>query len=172
MAGIATTLSKQDVARAHLEAAIDLHFREADAAAVYHLAVAAFDILGRVGDAKNISTFRSRYYTAMRGETPELWRLHSNLQNFLKHAERDPDAIYSGFDPIYAEGVLWMAGRDYMTLFPDPSAHLVVFDWWFLAGPGGPNANGRAMLDSRGGPLAVIAGMKAQPDLLKQILKA
>jgi hypothetical protein len=85
-------LTKLDVAKRELREAIWLLFHERDAVAVHNLAAAAHQILGDLAQQQGMETIRNSPY--IRAGKREQWitALH-HPQNYLKHADRDPDAI-------------------------------------------------------------------------------
>jgi hypothetical protein len=85
-------LTKLDVAKRELREAIWLLFHERDAVAVHILAAAAHQILGDLAQQQGMETIRNSPY--LRAGKGKQWITALNYpQNYLKHADRDPDAI-------------------------------------------------------------------------------
>jgi hypothetical protein len=122
-------LTKLDAARRQLDTAIELYFGERDPVAIHALAAGAFEVV----TALCVHTGRSDELFDLvvpdrRGEVLRWWRA---AQNFVKHADRDPDAVLE-FDPEFTDVVLMLAVRRYSFLSPATYSMRVMHAWFFL----------------------------------------
>lgn len=120
-------ISKIDGARRQLDTAIDLYFDDADSLSVHTLSFAAFKVLFDLyphhcsdGFAAQLDALISR----------EGWRAMSEVANFLKHADRDPDAFLEFHSPEQAMAVIGLATLLYRRIAGDFSLKMQVFDIW------------------------------------------
>jgi hypothetical protein len=122
-------ISKLDAARRQLETAVTLYFHEADPVSIHTLAAAAYDVLRDLcrarGTALMIKDWVADYVK------PEFVReirdaLNAS-QNFLKHADRDSDAILA-LEPGQAEFLLLDACWAYRRLASERLLILGVFE--------------------------------------------
>jgi hypothetical protein len=104
-------ITRQGAARGQLEGAILLWFLEANVAAVHTLAVAAQTILHNVGTKKNKP---SALVTWLRTQPPWFQKRAVQAQNFLKHANKDPERVL-----IYAPLIGDIYIMDAMFLFEE-----------------------------------------------------
>jgi hypothetical protein len=88
-------IDKSEAARRQIECAIRLVAAREDDLAVHTLAMAAFGILNDLVATRTVDydlKFKS-FFTAIG------WSHLTNTANFLKHANRDPEAILASLDP-------------------------------------------------------------------------
>lgn len=84
-------VTKRDAASRQLDAGIRLFFEGGDMLAVHTLAGAAFQLLADLGRISGVvSRLRSEEFLNAE-RIPELIRALNRTQNFLKHADQDPD---------------------------------------------------------------------------------
>jgi hypothetical protein len=88
-------IDKNEAARRQIECAIRLVAAREDDLAIHTLAMAAFGILNDLAVARNVDydLMFKPFFTAIG------WSHLTNTANFLKHANRDPDAILASLDP-------------------------------------------------------------------------
>ncbi len=130
----AERVTKLDAARRQIRVAIRLFFQREDMAAVHTLAAAAQEVLREIGKARSVETF-ARYDDAVdqivRPEMrEEFCRMLRQAQNFLKHADRDPDGVLD-FYPEATQYYLFDATRMYILLDPVGSPEALMFLCWF-----------------------------------------
>jgi hypothetical protein len=125
-------LTKLDAARRQLDTAIELYFGERDPVAIHALAAGAFEVVtalcARAGQPDELFDL---VVPERRGEVLRWWRA---AQNFVKHADRDPDAVLE-FDPEFTDVVLVLAVRRYSSLSPATFSMRGMHAWFFLHNP-------------------------------------
>ena len=123
------TITKLDAAKRHLETAIALFFNDADPIPIHTLTCAAYDILDGVNQHRGgKEMWVKRRYTQLPGR-PTRADLNE-IQNFLKHADRDPEGSLDFF-PIMAEPMLADACRTYLELTRETNPLFEVMLRWF-----------------------------------------
>ncbi|MGF6511299.1 hypothetical protein [Paraburkholderia sp. 32] len=120
-------ISKTEAAARQLDIAIDLYFANADSLAVYTLAYAVFKVLFDVYPHR-----RDDGYAAQLDEliAAEGWRRMAGTANFLKHADRDPDALLKAHDPELGRSVIGLATLLYRRISGDFTLKMRAFDYW------------------------------------------
>lgn len=84
-------LSRHDIARRELEAAIRNLFVDENLIAAHLLGWAALDVISDVGRSKGKATLRNGMMQKMPAEIRLVWKkAERDHYNFLKHADRDP----------------------------------------------------------------------------------
>jgi hypothetical protein len=63
---------------------------------------------------------------------PEFRKYINSPDNFLKHADRDPEGILE-LEPRWTEILLWEACRKYCELSGTQNINLLAFVFWFVA---------------------------------------
>ncbi len=88
-------ISKLDAARRQLDAALLLYFNDGDPIAVHTLAAATHGILRDLAQKSGSHTLIERSLLHSVGEDLTMQAMGATraVQNFLKHADRDPDAV-------------------------------------------------------------------------------
>lgn len=127
-----TEVTKQEAATRQLLQAIRLLFDDGDMVGVHTLAGAAFQLFADLGSQSDIvSRFRSN--ELIRPERMKEWhRALNHTQNFLKHADRDPDEVLQ-YAPEGTILLLYEAvelGERVMSL---EGREVLAFKWWFVA---------------------------------------
>jgi hypothetical protein len=130
------TVTKLEAARRQLETAVRLYFASDDAVSIHTLAAAAHQVLADLSVVRGGSpTISETILKLLSPEAQKEARRHvAAAENFLKHAERDPDAILE-FDPELTELLLLQACTRYRELAPEPAPALMVYEGWVLVGP-------------------------------------
>ncbi|WP_441229556.1 hypothetical protein AB7828_04970 [Tardiphaga sp. 215_C5_N2_1] len=117
-------ISKLEASGRQLDAAIRMFFANEDILAVHTVSRAAFRVLYDItseGDAK----VALKAYLDKRGEVE-----FNKVTNFLKHADRDPDAeIDDGFD-VYTEAAIGMAAGLYYQHAKKLTVEMRAFNIW------------------------------------------
>lgn len=122
------TATKVDAARRQLETAILLYFNDRDTLSIHTLAAAAQGILHvllkRTGKT---SPMQESLLTSLPDElSAKVQKALRGPQNFLKHADRDPDGRLE-FSPELTEAILYDAVAAYVRLTGEKSPILQAF---------------------------------------------
>lgn len=96
-------ITKLDAARRQIDSAIALYFDEGDEVSIHTLVGAAHILITDLSSAANQETLFQRYIRPERRR--EFEGAIRAPQNFLKHADKDPDAVLD-FDPHATELLL------------------------------------------------------------------
>ena len=110
-------LTKQDVARRELQAAVRLYASGGDRVAVHVLVSAAAEILTAVGKSKGFVTSRQRFLDRVEPGYQEL--VASALVesfNFMKHGRKDAEDVLT-YNPDESEMSLFFACSDYFQIY-------------------------------------------------------
>jgi hypothetical protein len=122
------TITKLDAARRQIETAVLLYFNKRDALSIHTLAAAAQGILTvLIERAGKTTPLQDSIAAAVPAELKD--RVHQALrgpQNFLKHADRDPDGELQ-FSPELTEAILFDAVAAYSRLTGERSPVLEAF---------------------------------------------
>ena len=129
-------VSKLEAARRQLETAVRLYFASQDDVAIHTLAAAAHQVLADLKKARGGAPTISEYLLSF--ASPELrkaaQRHVATPENFLKHADHDPEGVLE-FDPGLTELLLLQACTRYREFATEPSPVLMAFEGWVLVGP-------------------------------------
>lgn len=120
-------ISKIEGARRQIDTAIDLYFNKGDSLSAHTLAFAAFKVLFDLYPRHRGDSF-ARQLDAMISK--EGWRAMSGVANFLKHADRDPDALLQAHHPEQAMSIIGLATLLYRRIAGDFSPKMRAFDIW------------------------------------------
>jgi hypothetical protein len=127
-------LTKIDVAEAHIRAAVRLFFACEHPAPVYSLTCAAREILMTIGEKLGIVTLLHEYAADHGISLKEAIRRASPFANFMKHADRDPDAVLEGFEDDEIDPFLLIACKDFHKISGGMPVEAQVFEaWWHAA---------------------------------------
>ena len=128
-------LSKLDAARRQLELAIPLYFADSDPVPIHTLVAAAcgilHDINTKVG-GKPMLIKDTMLEICKRVEPDLAKRIRNSVnapQNFLKHADKDPDGILQ-FDPQMTKFLLFDACITYQQLTGESPDSIRIYDLW------------------------------------------
>lgn len=131
--GSTTILTRQDVARQQLEAAIRDLFLSHDLVAAHLLGWAALDVIADVAKTHSRPTLRGAAEALMDPHFRKVWRrAERDHYNFLKHADRDPQRK-ARLLPAMTTFALYIACRDYLAAFDESTPVLAVFTGWYLS---------------------------------------
>ncbi len=111
-------LSKLEVARRQLEAAINLYFADGDEVSIHTLAAASYNVIHDIVEKKKLGPMivKDLVVKSSKPEMRTLLRQALNeAENFFKHADRDPEAILKFF-PIQTEYLIFDAETRYQIL--------------------------------------------------------
>jgi hypothetical protein len=120
-------ISKIEAAARQIDTAIDLYFADADSLAVYTLAYASFKILFDIYPHRQSDGFTAQIDEVI---AVEGWKRMSRPANFLKHADRDPDALLEAHHPDQGISVIGLATLLYRRLAGDFTPKMRAFDFW------------------------------------------
>ncbi len=121
------TIDKTEAARRQLETAIDLYFDDADSLSVHTLAFASLKVLFDLYPHRNQDGFAAQLDGIVKKEG---WKAMSGVANFLKHADRDPDALLAPNHPQQCMSIIGLATLLYRRITGDLSLKMRAFDYW------------------------------------------
>jgi PAS domain-containing protein len=125
-------VNKLAAARRQLETAIQLYFEYGDELSIHALVGAAYAILRDINEYRGGETMLKDLQRLLDQPLAKEFRSLINLpENFLKHADKDPDAIYV-LDCRWTEVMMWEASRKYCALTGETRPLMVCFVLWFL----------------------------------------
>jgi hypothetical protein len=188
-------ITKTDAAERQLNTAIRLFFENRDHLSSFALAIASREVtddviqsryselyqkeLARVGDPLKVRlSYREQCKDFIKPEFyQDFVKLDRKWQNFLKHADRDPDAELEPFTAKLLVMVLFSAVGNFILLTQRPTAELTTFLAWVAvaephlvkSSPEAPeNAMSKAIVEMR----SSISGDPYDPDTLGNIFSA
>jgi hypothetical protein len=125
-------ISKLEAARRQMDTAIRLYFTDSDPISIHVLAAAAFEILKDLDKhGPKTGTFYDRIENVVKpGFEKQVINAMRDAQNFLKHAEQEPDRVLD-FWLGHPEMLLGVACDKYRELAAEQSAEMIVFGTWF-----------------------------------------
>jgi hypothetical protein len=119
-----TGISKQEAAKRQLVCALRMRLANEDSIAVHTLAYAAFGILkGLAPQGHSITDVLDVLYD----QSSKMGRDFSDVPNFLKHAERDPDAMLAEHSAKTVHLTLAFAVRLWIELGNQPTSEMQEF---------------------------------------------
>jgi hypothetical protein len=125
-------LDKLEAARRQLETAIKLYFDYGDEASIQTLASAGYALLRDINEHRGGEPMLKDLHRLLDGELAKEFRKWINRpENFLKHADMDPDESYE-WDFRWTQVLMWEASQKYLQLATLRPA-MVVFMFWFVA---------------------------------------
>lgn len=105
---VAGKVTKLEVARDQLDAAIELFFLSDNAIAVHTLTAAAYNVLRDIAkhDGSDFPFIKTEFIATLKdSERSKIVAFLNAPENFFKHADRDPDEVLE-FDPQLTELML------------------------------------------------------------------
>ena len=132
--GTVVKLTKIDIAEAHIRAAVRLFFEDEHPAPVYLLACPAREVLTTLGDKIGVDTLLHEY-AANRGITlQDAVGKADQFANFMKHANRDPQAVLEEFSDEDNDHILMIACKDFVQITGGLPIEAQIFEaWWYAA---------------------------------------
>lgn len=125
-------VSKLDAAKRQLETSIHLYFSYGDPVSVHTLAAAAYNVIHDLNEKRGGEKMLKDMWQLLDTEDAALFRKHINeAENFLKHADRDPDGLLE-LSPQWTEVLLLDASMRYCVLTDEQPAALQLFINWFV----------------------------------------
>jgi hypothetical protein len=125
--------TKQEAAIRQLDEAVVMLLTDRDPLAVRTLAAAAHSLLADLADKRGPSnSFRSSLIKGLELPPKDAFALLHRVQNFLKHADRDPDESLS-FEVEENDHLILMAILEFKNLELPLTENLNAFLVWYLA---------------------------------------
>jgi len=125
-------ISKLDAARRQLDTAIALYFNDGDPVAIHTLAAAAFEVVtGLREHAGQPDELIELIVPEFRDEFRRMWRAS---QNFLKHADRDPEATIE-LDTSLTETMLFLGAQRYAAIDRKTVPMTAMIGWFCVQHP-------------------------------------
>lgn len=127
-------VNKTEAARRQIDTAIRMLFSYEEPVAIHTIAGAAFRILRDLA-GKRTDSYMQKVTQAMikPGMESEFWRQWNVPTNFLKHADKDPEAKLEDFDEEANEGILFMASLYYQDLGHQLTPEMITLVSWYTA---------------------------------------
>jgi hypothetical protein len=122
--------TKVGVAEAHLISAVRLRFTGGHPASVYLLAASAREILTTIGEKVGTRTTLKGISEDTGIPLKKLVDDAHEFAAFLKHANRDPEAVLEDFNERDADLVLFIACHDFHRVAKGMPVELQVFEAW------------------------------------------
>jgi hypothetical protein len=124
-------VNKLAAARRQLETAITLYFAEGDEVSMATLAGAAYAVLRDINEHRDGEMMLKDLHRILPKDQARKFKRYINSpENFLKHADRDPEEIFE-FKPEWTEVLLWEASRKYWEITSEKNRLLIIFVVWF-----------------------------------------
>jgi len=127
------TCTKLEAASRQLDEAVALLFADRDPLAIRTLAAAAHGVLSDLVETKRAGqSWRTALFESSGLSRKDALEVLNGAQNFLKHADRDPDATLS-FDEEENDYLLFFATLEVSELGHATSTSMQAFQVWFIA---------------------------------------
>jgi len=128
-------LTKITAARRQLATAIVLHFEDRDAVSVHTLAHAAAEVANTLCRHRGIEPYFDRHHKRLFvGKTDrEIKDAFSRSRNFMKHADRDSEAVLESFSEADNDYVIFMACFDMALLDDFEVNEFLAYYLWFVS---------------------------------------
>jgi hypothetical protein len=125
------SITKLEAARRQIDFAIEHHFAEADPFVIHTVISAAFGILRPLAERHgNVRAHRAFADIIRPGKEQEFWGYVNRASNFLKHADRDPDASLEDVREEINDSAIFVALAYYADLAGRLSRPMSVFQVW------------------------------------------
>ena len=123
-------VTKIQAAQRQADTAVRLLFSGEDPVSIHTLAMASFRILRDLAEHQGDNSFLKNTRSLIRpGEERGFWGGLQSFSNFLKHADRDPDAIKENIDEKANDAILLFVTELYATLGNDLTPEMRVLKW-------------------------------------------
>lgn len=127
-------VNKIEAARRQIDAGIRMVFSNEDPVAIHTLVGAALRILRDLASKRGDSYMHNFSEAMIKPERKrEFWQQWYSSFNFLKHADKDPDAILANVDEGVNEGTLFIACLYYQDIGHQFTPEMLALLSWFLA---------------------------------------
>ncbi|ESW69210.1 hypothetical protein NKK52_07035 [Mesorhizobium sp. C277A] len=127
------TISKLDVARRQLLAAIHIHWYLNEPLAVYTLATNAWEVSDALLKVSNKMRMIDQFANAFGRAAKDFRDMFNEPRNFMKHADRDPSALAPDLPVEECDAVLMVACIDYMVASGRSPYIVGLFVAWYAA---------------------------------------
>jgi len=126
-------INKIEAAKRQLDTAIIMFFEKKDPLAVHTLACAAYDMLRNLAGNKTSQKLQTiKDNTVISANQKKDWQQElNNPQNFLKHADKDPNGILDFF-PEITQYFLSDACNLYRHITTDITNPMIIYTGWFF----------------------------------------
>lgn len=124
-------LSKLEAARRQLETAVKLYSEHGDEVSIHTLAAAGYSIVRDINEHRGEPMLKDLDCYLSEDLAREFRRCINSPENFLKHADKDPEAT-GELNPRWTEALIWEASRKYCEMTGDLPKPLVSFVLWFV----------------------------------------
>ncbi len=105
-------VDKLEAARRQLETAIRLYFQSDDEVSIHTLAAAAYTVLRDINERRGGGLMLKDLRKLLGDDLARVFKRYINSpDNFLKHADKDPDHV-TELDPRWTEVLLWRRARN------------------------------------------------------------
>jgi hypothetical protein len=126
-------LTKLEAARRQLETAIKLYFACDDDVSIHTLAAAAYSVIRDINEHRGGEPMLKDLHLLLEENLAHEFRRYINRpENFLKHADKDPDGA-GELEPRWTEVLIWEASRKYCEISGEQNKLLITFILWFVA---------------------------------------
>lgn len=123
--------NKADAARRQVDAAIRMLFQAEDPVPIHTLAMASFGILRNLTEKRGNSIQAEIDSMIKPGMEGKFWGRFFNLANFLKHADKDPEAIHDFAEEEVNDMVLALCAKLYASLGYSLTQEMSALLVWF-----------------------------------------
>jgi hypothetical protein len=124
-------ITKLEAARRQIDFAIEHHFSEGDPFAIHTVIAAALGILRELAELRGDVRTHEAFKGIIRpGKEREFWAVVNRASNFLKHADRDPQAMLDDVRAEINDAAIFMAASYYADLSGNVSRPMSVFLAW------------------------------------------
>lgn len=126
------SVNKIEAARRQIDVAIRLLFENEDPLPIHTLVIAAFRILRDLASKKDASKVDEAFRSMIKpGMEKKFWREIQSFANFLKHADKDPEAVFDIPQEEVNDANLLMASFYYKELGHSLTPEMKAFFAWF-----------------------------------------
>jgi hypothetical protein len=127
-------ITKLEAARRQIDFAIEHHFAEGDPFVIHTVVSAAFGILRPLAERHgNVRSHRAFANIIRPGKEREFWGVITRASNFLKHADRDPDAKLEDVREEINDSAIFVASAYYADLTGRVSRSMGIFQVWYAS---------------------------------------
>jgi hypothetical protein len=128
----ALSVSKLEAARRQIETAVALYFNYGDPVSIHTLSAAAYNIIRDINQKRGGDMMLKDAWQLLETDDAAVFRQTTNqAENFLKHADHDPDGSLD-LDPRWAEVFLLEAAIRYYALTGEQTPLMQLFAGWFV----------------------------------------
>jgi len=126
-------VNKIEAARRQIDTAIRLLFDNEDPIAIHTLIMAGFRILRDLADKQKSNINKVAQSFIKPGMEGRFWGSMQSFANFLKHANKDPDAIIDNIQEEVNDAILFLASLYYRDLGCQFTPEMLALICWYSA---------------------------------------